>query len=689
MGGTTPGSMTSNPGLTLDTGSVADVYATNFGAFPSESAGFDESPTGVVGDPFFDPTFGSGMMGGGWPMGASGGQFAPEGGGQQPAGGGGGTPESVQSDPTITGGTRGQQSGQPTMASGLQKIAQLLSGGRQQQGAGWIQPNQQQGGGLAALFRGQQQQGQQPQPPQQQPAQPQPQPQAQPQATPEPQAPQPAAGAGGGGAPVAPPPSQGAPPPTPQPVAQASAVPQDFLGTLSSLLGISDQVGSSYGASARRVSPASLGGTPIPDTSPPQQAAAPPGTEAGPGAAPGQAAPGAAPDTLARLSGSAEQPRALQDILEGRAKPPGVATANDPRSNASFIGQRGGFSSTGYGAKRGDYGAYKMNPQFTERLAAAGRAYEQETGRRATYGQGDRDPETQRRYWEESGHGRRYAAAPPGRSKHQAGEAMDIPSGDFRRWLGQNSQRFGLGFPIRNDPNHIQMVGRGNVPYPYQGQGGAPVRTADATGAVTRGERNNNPGNIKQGPDAQQYGATGYDAQGHAIFPSWEAGQQAQASLLRRKYRGMSIQQMAPIYAGRASAAGWVRGVTKFGGYSSNEVPDMDTPEGMQRLQEAIRRQEGVRAPGERRSETGGGTKVASAGQKYRPPSFEDRFGGPYRPAQDMIRQRFQEQQEQDRQEEEVPGAIQPGTRERFRDPSKVITQTPDLLDWLIRQAVA
>src|SRR5262245_11340368 len=62
----------------------------------------------------------------------------------------------------------------------------------------------------------------------------------------------------------------------------------------------------------------------------------------------------------------------------------------------------------------------------------------------------------------------------------------------------------------------------------------------------------------------------------------------------------MSIAQMAPIYAGAKFAPGWIRGVTKFGGYSPNDVPDMSTPEGMHRLQEAIRKQEGVKSPDER-----------------------------------------------------------------------------------------
>ncbi|KJR43462.1 hypothetical protein MCHI_000622 [Candidatus Magnetoovum chiemensis] len=63
--------------------------------------------------------------------------------------------------------------------------------------------------------------------------------------------------------------------------------------------------------------------------------------------------------------------------------------------------------------------------------------------------------------------------------------------------------------------------------------------------------RNNNPGNIKCGNFANEYGAVGCDRSGFAIFPAWEKGTQAKASLLRygEKYRDATIEGAINTYA--------------------------------------------------------------------------------------------------------------------------------------------
>jgi hypothetical protein len=141
---------------------------------------------------------------------------------------------------------------------------------------------------------------------------------------------------------------------------------------------------------------------------------------------------------------------------------PGTAATGG--SDASYISQFGGHSTTNM--QSGPYGNYIMNPEFTRRLAAAGRAYQQETGRNPQYGEGDRDAATQAHYWRRLQGGRLGMVARPGHSLHQRGLAMDIPSGGFYRWLRQNGHRFGLGFPLRGDPQHIQMQ-HGRFFYPY------------------------------------------------------------------------------------------------------------------------------------------------------------------------------------------------------------------------------
>lgn len=111
-------------------------------------------------------------------------------------------------------------------------------------------------------------------------------------------------------------------------------------------------------------------------------------------------------------------------------------------------------------------------------------------------------------------------------------------------------------------------------------------------GGGTRGDRNNNPGNIKGGPYPGQVGT---DAQGHAIFQNWGAGRQAQASLLQQKYNNQTVPQMARYANGDQ---GWVRNVMRYGGFGPNEKLNLNDPATMERLQTAIWRSEGTRIPG-------------------------------------------------------------------------------------------
>lgn len=61
---------------------------------------------------------------------------------------------------------------------------------------------------------------------------------------------------------------------------------------------------------------------------------------------------------------------------------------------------------------------------------------------------------------------------------------------------------------------------------------GADVGAAAKTGGgISRGERNNNPGNIEYGAFAKRLGATGSDGR-FAVFPTFEAGAKAQETLL-------------------------------------------------------------------------------------------------------------------------------------------------------------
>lgn len=80
----------------------------------------------------------------------------------------------------------------------------------------------------------------------------------------------------------------------------------------------------------------------------------------------------------------------------------------------------------------------------------------------------------------------------------------------------------------------------GGGPAPQQGQGGAPPNSGEVSSGAPgadRGTRNNNPGNLKDGPFARrQPGYQGSDGGGFAVFASPSHGQKAQETLLKGNY---------------------------------------------------------------------------------------------------------------------------------------------------------
>lgn len=51
--------------------------------------------------------------------------------------------------------------------------------------------------------------------------------------------------------------------------------------------------------------------------------------------------------------------------------------------------------------------------------------------------------------------------APPGRSKHNHGEAMDLAFGndEARSWVHANAKNYGLNFPMKHEPWHVEPAG--------------------------------------------------------------------------------------------------------------------------------------------------------------------------------------------------------------------------------------
>lgn len=87
-----------------------------------------------------------------------------------------------------------------------------------------------------------------------------------------------------------------------------------------------------------------------------------------------------------------------------------------------------------------------------------------------------RSPEIQQKLWDDAlaKYGSESAArkwvAPPGRSKHNHGQAVDLKYMDpaAQKWALANAKNFGLAFPMSHEPWHIEPVGArgGHAPQP-------------------------------------------------------------------------------------------------------------------------------------------------------------------------------------------------------------------------------
>ncbi len=90
-----------------------------------------------------------------------------------------------------------------------------------------------------------------------------------------------------------------------------------------------------------------------------------------------------------------------------------------------------------------------------------------------------RSPERQAQLWEEalakygSPEAARKWVAPPGNSKHNHGQAVDLRflGDDAQKWVHANAAQYGLHFPMSHEPWHIEPVGsRGGAHSPNDGR---------------------------------------------------------------------------------------------------------------------------------------------------------------------------------------------------------------------------
>jgi hypothetical protein len=160
---------------------------------------------------------------------------------------------------------------------------------------------------------------------------------------------------------------------------------------------------------------------------------------------------------LNRLLNSALSPN-VPAIPDLRGRRSGTAT---PLPAAVFGGSGGGGSFPTAPPRSGDDRrtptgtAGGLQPEFASRLAALIAA----SGGRIRIGSGFRSYTEQATLYDRwirrvPGQAR---AAKPGTSKHERGEAADlIYTGNGRAWAHANAARFGLHFPLRDEPWHIE-----------------------------------------------------------------------------------------------------------------------------------------------------------------------------------------------------------------------------------------
>jgi uncharacterized protein (TIGR02594 family) len=110
-----------------------------------------------------------------------------------------------------------------------------------------------------------------------------------------------------------------------------------------------------------------------------------------------------------------------------------------------------------------------------------------------------------------------------------------------------------------------------------------------AGGSGSRGDRNNNPGNLKFGAHAKAFGATHADAGGFAVFPDMASGNAAHETLLKSdKYSGLTLDQFGDKYA--EGSASWKKTVGGALGIKGGDIVDNQSPA----LASAIRKAEGT-----------------------------------------------------------------------------------------------
>ena len=166
---------------------------------------------------------------------------------------------------------------------------------------------------------------------------------------------------------------------------------------------------------------------------------------------------------------------------------------------------------------------------------------------------------------------------------------------------------FGVGNLDKNEDDELKKIWANKPVFrdPAPAKGGASP-SAPAGANLPRNLRNNNPGNIEYGEFAKKHGATGSDGR-FAIFPTLQAGQDAQASLLMG-YMAQGNNTISKIVSKWApgsenNTGAYIADVSKKTGIDANSV--LDTAQ-LGKVRQAMADHEGM--VGARASASAGGS---------------------------------------------------------------------------------
>lgn len=118
-----------------------------------------------------------------------------------------------------------------------------------------------------------------------------------------------------------------------------------------------------------------------------------------------------------------------------------------------------------------------------------------------------------------------------------------------------------------------------------------PLGTSGIGTSGSRGDRNNNPGNIEYGPFAIAHGAIRSDGR-FAIFPDKKTGIAAMASLLHSSYSGLNLAQIEKKWVGN-SDPNYLASMEKSTGLGPGGIPNLNDNTMVARLISGMSRGEG------------------------------------------------------------------------------------------------